>query len=84
MASGRAIILAIDGVARKVIEKANAGVFVEPENPKALKTAILNLYHHRELLGEYGVNARKYVVEHFDRKKIAEHFHQALTKIIRQ
>ena len=84
MASGRAIILAIDGVARKVIEKANAGVFVEPENPKALKTAILNLYHHRELLGEYGVNARKYVVKYFDRQKIAEHFHQALTKIIRQ
>ena len=34
MACGRPVILGVDGQARQVIETAQAGVFVEPEDPQ--------------------------------------------------
>jgi len=81
MACGRPTILAIDGVAREVIEKAKAGEFVEPENPERLAQTILKFYHNRDLIKEYGMNARRYVVEHFDRAKIAENLNIILNEI---
>ena len=73
--------MAIDWVAREVLEKAEAGVSVEPENPKTLAETVLDMYKDREFSEKYGVKARKYVVEHFERADIAEDFHLALKKI---
>ncbi len=84
MASGRPTILAIDGVAREIVEEARAGVFVEPENPEMLAEAVLNLYKNRKLLEEYGTNARKYVMTHFERARIAEELHDTLKRIVRR
>jgi len=81
MACGRPTILAIDGVAREVLEKARAGEFVEPENPQQLASTILKFYNNRDLIKEYGINARSYVEEHFDREKIAEKFNNILNEI---
>ncbi|MFX0140650.1 MAG: glycosyltransferase, partial [Candidatus Hodarchaeota archaeon] len=81
MACGRPTILAIDGVAREVIEKAKAGEFVEPENPQELANTVLKFYNNRDLIEKYGKNARKYVVEHFDREKIAEELNLSLNKV---
>jgi glycosyltransferase involved in cell wall biosynthesis len=69
------LILAVDGEARMhFIERAEAGIFVEPENIHDLKQAVLTLaddLNKRKLLGE---NGRKYVSEHFNRNKIAQDF----------
>jgi len=81
MASGRPTILAIDGVAREVLEKSEGGIFVEPEDPDALAETVLTLYNNRELAERYGENARKYVVENFDREKIAEDLNDILLKV---
>ena len=40
MACERPVIVAVDGQARQIVEEAGAGVFVEPENSKALVEAI--------------------------------------------
>ena len=81
MACGRPTILAIDGVAREVLERARAGEFVEPDNPQQLASTILKFYNNRDLIKEYGINARIYVEEHFDREKIAEKFNNILNEI---
>jgi len=83
MACGRPTILAIDGVAREVIEKAKAGEFVEPENPKNLAVTILKFYKNPILIEEYGMHARRYVVDHFDREKIAENLNSSLNKVLK-
>ena len=44
MACGRPVILGVDGQARQVIETAQAGVFIEPEDPAALAQAVTQLY----------------------------------------
>ncbi len=38
------VILGVDGQARKVLEEANAGLFVEPEDADGIVEAILRLY----------------------------------------
>ena len=43
MAAGRAVVLAIDGVIREVVEAAQCGYFVEPGNASALANAICKL-----------------------------------------
>ncbi|MHA1382078.1 MAG: glycosyltransferase family 4 protein, partial [Candidatus Helarchaeota archaeon] len=82
MACGRPTILAIDGVAREVLEKAKAGEHVEPENPHQLARAVLKFFNNKDLITEYGKNARKYVIEHFDREKIAEYLNVILNEIL--
>jgi|GEM_PF-5551730 len=42
---------------------------------------VIDMYKDREFLEKYGVKARKYVVEHFERADIAEDLHLALKKI---
>jgi glycosyltransferase involved in cell wall biosynthesis len=78
MAAGRPTILAIDGVIRDVVEKAQAGIFVPPGNPRLLADAIIELADHPERAKRMGSNARTYVVEHFSRD---EHARQ-LAKLI--
>ena len=78
MACGCPTILAIDGVAREVIEKAKAGEFVEPDNQEQLAQKVLKFYNSPELTKQYGINARRYVKDHFDREKIAENLNAAL------
>lgn len=83
MAVERPTIIAIDGVIREVVEKAGAGVFVEPENPQALADLVLNLRNDKTMLETYGKNARKYVMENFERHRIAEKLHQMLLNIVK-
>lgn len=71
MAAGRAVILAMEGVIREVIEQAHAGQPVPPGNPEALAAAIRELANDASMRREMGLNGRRYVEEHFDRPIIA-------------
>jgi glycosyltransferase involved in cell wall biosynthesis len=74
MAAGRPTVLAIDGVIRDVIKKANAGIFVEPGNAENLAVAIKYYFLNRHMIFKHGNNGRNYVRKYFDRKKITEQF----------
>jgi len=78
MAAGRPVLCAIDGVIREVVEKADAGVFVQPGNPTSLAKAILSLYESPDKTRLMGLNGREYVVKHFDRRTIARQMEQIL------
>lgn len=78
MAAGKPIILAIDGVIRKVVEASGGGIFVPPGNDVALADAIYTLSHQHQRLREMGALARSYVVKHFNRHRQAENFLELL------
>ena len=71
MAAGRPVILAIDGVIREVVEKAQAGIFVPPGNPEALANTIKSLNNNHQMCKEMGENGRNYVEEYYDRENLA-------------
>ncbi len=81
MAAGRPIVLGIDGVIRKVIEEARAGIFVPPNNDLALAEAVYELYKNPEQADSMGMAGRSYVEKHFDRKKQAGEFLRLLRRL---
>jgi len=74
MAAGRPVILAIDGVIRQVVEKANAGVFVPPGDPEALAGAIRELAADTKKCRSMGQNGRKMIETRFSRVELADKF----------
>ncbi|MHC4075147.1 MAG: glycosyltransferase family 4 protein, partial [Planctomycetota bacterium] len=74
MAAAKPIIIGIDGVARKLIEDAGSGIYVEPENPQEFAEAVLKLKDNPELCREYGRSGLSFVRENFDRKMLADKY----------
>ena len=81
MSCARPLILAVDGQARSIMENAQAGIYIEPENPGALADAILQLSAYRELSERLGRNGRNYIVENFSRKKTADVYLEVLKQV---
>ena len=71
MSVKKPIILAIDGVARKLVEDAKAGIYVEPENADEFVNALLKLKNDSDFCIKLGENGYQYVKENFDRKVLA-------------
>jgi len=82
MAAERPVVLAIDGVIRDVVENANAGIFVKPDDPHSMAQAISFLYEHPEQGVLMGKNGRNYVSNHFNRDHIAEQFIHLLEEMV--
>jgi glycosyltransferase involved in cell wall biosynthesis len=81
MAAGRAVILAIDGVLREVIESAGAGVFVPPGNPAALAEAMRALADDPSRAQAMGRQGRQHVEAHFDRVALAAQLEQLVQEL---
>ena len=65
------ILLSIEGEARSVLEKAGAGLFVEPEDPARLAEAIQRLRGSPAEAKEMGARGRRFVQEHYSRERMA-------------
>lgn len=74
MSAARPVILAIDGVARELVEKAGAGVFVPPEDPVAFAQAVRELKDNPAACEEFGRSGLGYVQEHFSRERLAARY----------
>ncbi|HZU68961.1 MAG TPA: glycosyltransferase family 4 protein [Ktedonobacteraceae bacterium] len=73
MACARPILLGVDGEARRLAEQeAGAAMYVEPENPAALVSAILSLRQNPEIAGILGRRGRAFVASRYDRAKLCE------------
>ena len=72
MAAGRPVLLAIDGVMRKVIEEAEAGRFVPPGDAPALAQAITEMATDPAKARGMGRAGRATLEAHFDRNQLAE------------
>jgi glycosyltransferase involved in cell wall biosynthesis len=82
MACERAVIVAVDGHARQIVEEAGAGVYAEPENSSALVKAILALEADPERRRQMGANGRQYIVNKFSREKTARDYIKVLEVLL--
>jgi len=82
MGAARAIVLSVDGEARKLVEDARAGVFVPPEDPVALAETILKLKSDPSLCREMGSKGRSFVEASFSRKALAEQYLALLDELV--
>ena len=84
MAAARPIVANVEGDLKELVEEADCGIVVEPENPKQIADAIISLYEDEQLRTKFGRNGREYVVQHYTREKIMdkviELFQEAITK----
>ena len=82
MGCARPVILGVEGEARDAVQRAGAGICVRPEDPVALESAILELYHDPERATRLGRNGRDFVRHNFCRDKLAVTYLHVLREIV--
>jgi len=83
MSCKRPVFLAIDGVSRELVEKANCGIYVEPENIDDIEIKVRAILKDKEVLIESGINGYKYAKEYFDRGVLAQQYVNHLQTVAR-
>jgi glycosyltransferase involved in cell wall biosynthesis len=81
-ACGCPVILSIKGEARRVLELADAGVFVEPGDAGHMAQLVLQLRGDPEVLLRYGENGRCFVEAHYSRQRLAVRLEELLLNVI--
>ena len=82
MSCSRPVILGVDGQAREILEKAGAGIPIEPENSDALIAAIQQLYANRNLAESMGQNGREYIAKNFSRADSAHKYIHVIESLL--
>ena len=82
MAAGLPLLVSIEGEARALVERSQAGVFVEPEDARGLAQAILTLRGDPDRCRRMGENGRRHVAAHYDRALIAKQFEKLLLETV--
>ena len=83
MASGRPVLAAVpdDSEIARLVQEADCGVWVPPEDAQSLAKCIQSLSKQPELLERLGANARSCVAAHFDRPMLIRRYHQLLHQV---
>lgn len=82
MASGRPVLLSVDGEAREILGEAEAGLFYPPEDGEGLAERIRWLLDHPEERTAMGERGREYARSHCTRAVQAEKMMQFLESLI--
>ena len=82
MSCARPVILGVDGHARKVMEQADAGIFITPEDPTALVEAVMKLASDPDRREAMGGNGRQYVLRYFSRRDSAKTYLDVLQELL--
>lgn len=84
MVCERPTLLGIDGVARElVVESARAGIFVEPENARAISDGIVALAADPAECAAMGRRGRRYVLAELTRESLAEKYLNVMAALVR-
>ena len=70
-----------DSEIARIVKEADCGVWVPPEDPKAMAEAIQDLAKQPDLLERLGSNGREYVVTNFSRPMLVNRYHQLLHEV---
>lgn len=81
MSCKKPILMAIDGVSRALVEDANAGVYVEPENPKDFAEKIRLYINDPEKIKAQGASGYQFAKTNFDRTLLAKKYLDELQKL---
>lgn len=82
MAAGTAVIVGIEGEAQSLVEDAEGGICIPPEDASAIAAAVRRLRADPELRNRLGRNARSYVIANYDRRDIASKLACLLSQIV--
>ncbi|WP_017548154.1 glycosyltransferase family 4 protein [Salinicoccus carnicancri] len=82
MSCKKPILLGIDGIARDLVEKNDAGIYVSPNNTDEMVDTILSLKGNRKRLNEMGINGYNFVVENFERKTLAKKYISHMEELV--
>jgi glycosyltransferase involved in cell wall biosynthesis len=77
------VFMLIDGVSRQLVEVADAGKYVEPENPQMFADSILEYSKNKDKIIKQGENGYKYAKENFDRKILSDRYLKLLESQIK-
>jgi glycosyltransferase involved in cell wall biosynthesis len=79
---GKPVLLGVDGEAKQLfVEEGKCALHFEPENVEALVETIKKLYTDSALYKQLGNNGQQYVTQHFDRRKLAQHFWNRISQL---
>ena len=81
MSCKKPVLLAIDGVSRLLIENANCGYYVEPENIDNIVKTIREILKNPENLVELGLNGYNYSKLNFDRNILSAEYLKKLESV---
>ena len=76
------VLMAIDGVSRKLVNDAQAGSYVEPENAEEYNRVIREYLHDPARLQREGENGYRYAKENFDREVLAKRYINKIKEIV--
>lgn len=82
-AMGKPMLLGVEGEARAIVEKHNAGIAFEPENKKEFLEALTEISSNKEAYSEYQAGCAQ-LAEAFDRKVLAKKMFDILEKVQNQ
>ena len=82
MAAEKPIIIGIDGVAKKLVEDAEVGIFVEPENPQSFAEAVIFLKKNPQQRQLFSQNGRKFVKDNFSRQPLSIKYLKIVEQVV--
>ncbi len=82
MACRKPLFLLIDGISRELVEEAQCGVYVEPENPQAFVEAILKYKDNKDAIENMGDNGYQFAKQNFDRSVLSNRYISLINRII--
>ena len=83
MGNGCPIICSVEGEAAALVERAQAGLCIEPESVEALLAAIQRLHNDAPLRCQLGANGKQFVTTYYLRSMLADNFLSALADVAR-
>lgn len=84
MSCKKPTLLAIDGVSRELVEKAQCGVYVEPENAQAIASGIRAVLYNPAQLAKMGINGYEYALKYFDRTVLATQYIEFMKTVVKE
>jgi glycosyltransferase involved in cell wall biosynthesis len=82
MACRRPVIVGGAAEAEAILKEADAGICVDPTEPKEVARAILDLYADRSRAARLGENGRDFVKRHFSRKGLSDRYLAGLQDLV--
>ena len=78
----RPVILGIRGHSRRMLEEADAGIAIDPEDGAALAEAARRLAGNPEIAAIFGAQGARFVHENFSRSALAEKYASLMQSLL--
>ena len=83
-AMAKPVIMGVAGHAAALVQRAGAGICIEPENHQELVESLIYLADHPAEAEEFGRSGREYVIQHFDRDDLAKKYIHLIEEVGRK